>query len=69
MNDEIEEYEDEDDPSLHQAQVELAEEYESALGRALRFWSRGQHIPMDLFSELVELGFDVPTLEAKHFRY
>jgi hypothetical protein len=45
------------------------ETYESSLGRALAMWDRGHHIPLDLYAELVQQGFDVPALEARHFNY
>lgn len=41
--------------------------HESALGRALAMWRAGKHIPLTLAAELMEEGFDVPTLERAHF--
>ena len=45
------------------------ENFESALGQAIATWQDGQPIPMTLFAELAELGYDVPALEAKHFNW
>lgn len=41
-------------------------EYGSALGRAIQQWSNGLPIPLTLAVELMEQGFDVPALEARH---
>jgi len=45
------------------------EDYESALGQAIAVWQGGNPIPLTLFAELRELGFDVPALEARHFNW
>lgn len=39
----------------------------SPLYRAIRLWREHRPIPMDLYAELVERGYDVPTLE-RHYR-
>ena len=39
---------------------------ESALGVALVFWKRNQPIPMHIWSDLVEAGYDVACLERFH---
>lgn len=59
----IEEIEDEE------AQVEAIEEYRSAIGRAIYYWSKGEHIPLSLYSELMDEGYDVPALEARYFTF
>lgn len=48
-------------------QMEAIEEYRSAIGRAIAYWSNGKNIPLSLYTELLEDGFDVPRLEARHF--
>lgn len=45
------------------------ENYDSALGQAIATWQGGQPIPMTLFAELAEQGYDVPALEARHFNW
>lgn len=40
--------------------------YESALGKAIAYWSSGRLIPMNLAIELVADGYDVCALEARH---
>ncbi len=42
------------------------DEPQSALGRAIAIWSRGQRIPLTLAAELMEDGYDVPALERAH---
>ena len=56
-----------DDYNKQEEQMEAVEEYRSAIGRALAYWSMGHHIPLTLYSELLEDGYDVPRLEARHF--
>jgi hypothetical protein len=41
----------------------------SILGKAISLWQKGSPIPMDLFAELIEQGYDVPSLEARYFNY
>lgn len=52
-----------------QAQVEAIEEYQSAIGRAIHYWSRGKHIPLTLHADLVDQGYNVPALEARYFKF
>lgn len=49
--------------------MEAVEEYHSALGKAIDSWSKGKHISMTLYTELLEDGYDVPRLEARYFVY
>ena len=42
------------------------DQYESALGRAIAQWRTGRPIPMTLAAELLQQGFDVAALEARH---
>lgn len=42
------------------------QEYETPLARAIATWQNGQSIPMDLFADLMEQGFDVPSLERRY---
>jgi hypothetical protein len=41
-------------------------EHKSALGKAIAIWRAGRPIPMTLFAELREQGFDVPALERAY---
>lgn len=50
-------------------EMEAITEYHSALGKAIAMWQEGHHIPMDLYTKLIEDGFDVPRLEARYFIY
>lgn len=50
-------------------EMEAVEEYRSAIGRAIAMWESGHHIPLDLYTKLIEDGYDVPRLEARHFVY
>lgn len=45
---------------------EVSDQYESALGRAIAQWRTGRPIPMTLAAELMQQGYDVPALEARH---
>lgn len=36
----------------------------SALSKAISIWRSGRAIPLDIFAELREQGYDVPRLEA-----
>ena len=38
----------------------------STLGKAVSMWREGHRIPMTLAQDLMEQGFDVPSLEAHH---
>ena len=42
--------------------------FQSALGRAIALWSQGKSIPLTLAAELMEQGYDLPTLERAHRR-
>lgn len=42
-------------------------EYQSALGKAISLWQRGERITLDLFSELLADGYDVSSLETRYF--
>lgn len=44
------------------------ENYDSALGRAIALWGMGRSISMALAAELIEQGYDLPSLEARHSR-
>jgi hypothetical protein len=55
-----------DELKLEEEQMEAVEEYRSSIGRAIAYWSNGQHIPLTLYTELLEDGYDVPRLEARH---
>lgn len=55
------------DQIAERERMEAVEEYRSAIGRAIAYWSEGKHIPLTLYTELLEEGFDVPRLEARHF--
>ncbi len=37
--------------------------------KARGYWERNEHLPLDLFAELVGLGVDVETLEQRYLRY
>jgi hypothetical protein len=39
---------------------------DSALGKAIQRWSKDLPIPMTIAVELMELGYDVPSLERAH---
>lgn len=42
-------------------------EYQSALGRAISLWQRGERITLDLYTDLMRDGFDVSSLEERYF--
>lgn len=42
-------------------------EYESALGKAISLWQRGERITLDLYTQLMSDGFDVSSLEERYF--
>ena len=42
--------------------------YESALGKAIAYWSSGRIIPMGIAVELMAEGYDVGALEARHLK-
>ena len=44
-------------------EVEQDEEQLSALATAISLWRAGKPIPLDLFTTLVEEGYEVPLLE------
>lgn len=58
-----------DEQIAERESMEAVEEYQSAIGKAIDLWSQGKHIPMTLYTELLENGFDVPRLEARYFIY
>ncbi|AVQ80731.1 hypothetical protein [Variovorax sp. PMC12] len=41
-------------------------EVRSPLDRAIGQWEAGNRIPLDLAVELMEEGYDLPTLKAQH---
>lgn len=43
-------------------------QYQSALGQAVEIWRSGQSIPLYLFRELQEQGYDPVTL-ARHYSH
>ena len=49
--------------------TDLQDTFDSAIGKAIAHWQEGLPIPMTLFAELVEQGFDVPTLENQYMKY
>lgn len=50
-----------------QMELPLFDSDESALGKAIRLWQSGQLIPLDVFYELQEQGYDVPALESRYY--
>jgi hypothetical protein len=50
-------------------EMEAIEEYRSALGRAVSIWQKGNHIPLTMYHELLEDGYDVQMLEARYFTH
>ena len=34
--------------------------------RAATYWDRGEHVPLDLFYEMLGSGLDVEALESNH---
>lgn len=43
-------------------------EFTSALGRAIALWSQGKRIPITIAAELMQDGYDVASLERRHFK-
>jgi hypothetical protein len=39
---------------------------QSALGKAILIWQRGERIPMSLAAELMQDGYDLPGLERAY---
>lgn len=58
-----------DEEIAERESMEAIEEYQSAIGKAIDLWSKGKHIPLTLYTELLENGYDVPRLEARYFIY
>lgn len=56
-----------DEVIREEEEMEAVAEYESTIGRAISLWQKGNHIPLDLYHQLLEDGFDVPRLEARYF--
>lgn len=56
----------------HMEQLEIPLEltdpniYDSALGRAIAQWRTGRPIPLTLATELINQGYDLPSLE-RHY--
>lgn len=44
------------------------EQYVSALGRAIAYWTNGSNIPLTVASELIEQGYDVGALERQYLK-
>ena len=42
---------------------------QNLLEEAVDMWSRGFHIPLDLYSKMAQEGYDVPALENTHLNY
>lgn len=42
--------------------------YAYLLRRASVFWNCGQHLPLDLFYQMLGAGLDVDALERKHMK-
>jgi hypothetical protein len=40
----------------------------SALSRALALWAAGKRIPLNIAADLMEQGYDVPSLERRHLK-
>ena len=40
--------------------------FESALGRAIAQWRTGRPIPLTLATELMDQGYDLPSLERNY---
>lgn len=36
--------------------------------QATRYWNRGEHLPIDLFAQLIAAGLDVDALERTHMK-
>lgn len=51
-----------DNPPTYPAEHEVR----SPLDRAIGQWGAGRRIPLDLAVELIDEGFDLPALQAKH---
>lgn len=58
-----------DEFNSERERMEAVDEYNSAIGKAIDMWSKGKLIPMTLYTELLENGYDVPRLEARYFIY
>ena len=43
-------------------------QFTSALGKAIATWSQGKHIPLTLAVELIEEGYDLNSLQRRHFK-
>lgn len=43
-------------------------EYQSSIGRAVDKLRQGKRIPMDEAQDLMDQGFDLPSLEARYSR-
>jgi hypothetical protein len=43
-------------------------QFQSALGRAIALWSQGRRINLDIAAELIEQGYDLQSLERRHFK-
>lgn len=50
-------------------EMEAIEEYHSALGQAVSIWQKGNHIPLTMYHELLEAGYDVQLLETRYFTH
>jgi hypothetical protein len=57
-----------EDQSLCDDLAEMSKEegYTSALGKTIATWRSGNHISFDLAAQLIEEGYDVSALEARH---
>lgn len=44
----------------------LIPQYDSALGKAIAILRAGHRLPISLAAELVELGYDMPSLHTAH---
>jgi hypothetical protein len=50
-------------------QQDSLDTFDSAIGKAIAHWQEGLPISMTLFAELLEQGYDVPTLENQYMKY
>lgn len=46
---------------------QVPHEVRCPLDRAVCQWEAGNRIPLDLAAELIEEGYDLPSLKARHF--
>ncbi len=42
--------------------------FATPLGQAIALWSQGKRIPMTIAAELLREGYDLTSLERRHFK-